>query len=162
VNPLLWPALGLALGLAVGEAAGLPRLGVALALIGVGSGWLLARSGGLRVGVLALFAAALLVGVLRAGPGLLDDARVGLEPFWGQQVTLTGQVVGLPEQVGGRVRLVVDATAPGAGQVLVWADPAVPALEGRAYPYLLHGDDVTLTGRLAAPPAGKGSTRPST
>jgi competence protein ComEC len=156
VNPLLLPALGLALGLAAGEAVGLSRAGIGLVLLAVGAGWLLVRSGGLRVGPLALFAAALLVGMLRAGPGLLDDARVGLEPHWGQQVTLSGRVIGLPEQVGGRVRVLVEAHAPGHGQVLAWADPAIPALAGRTFPYLLHGDALTLTGRLGAPTAGQG------
>ncbi len=157
--PLLVPALGFALGLFAAAAVGLPPLAIVALLAALAGLWALGHSAGLRLGVTALFLAAFLLGILRAGPGL-PAAPDALASAYGSGVTLTGVVQGLPESVGASVRFQLDAGStaqdrgaaaqPASGMVLVWANTLVP-LQGRRFPYLLDGDVVTVRGTLGPP-----------
>ena len=156
--PLAWLALGVVLGLFAGSVWAAPAPAILLPLGGLGGAWALARSGGLRVGLPLLVAAGVLLGVLRAGPGLL--APEGLLPrFHGQEVELRGTLTGVAELVGAQVRFRLEAEAvrgdgtwrPSTGAVQVWAGANIDPVDGRGHPFLAHGDVVTLRGVLDAP-----------
>ncbi len=156
--PLAWLALGVVLGLFAGSVWAAPAPAILLLLGGLGGAWALARSGGLRVGLPLLVAAGVLLGVLRAGPGLL--APEGLLPrFHGQEVELRGTLTGVAELVGAQVRFRLEAEAvrgdgtwrPSTGAVQVWAGANIDPVDGRGHPFLAHGDVVTLRGVLDAP-----------
>ena len=151
-------ALGYALGLFAGRSVHLPLAAVALLAIALAAAYLRLRFAGLRVGMAALLLAGGLAGLARSDAGLLytDD---GLEAVHGYDVTLRANVVGLAEPSGGSLRLQAAVTdvllsggwTPAGGRVIVRADPAVPIVPGRDYPFVRHGDTLTLHGTASAP-----------
>ena len=155
--PLAWLGLGHALGLFVQSAASVPFWGAALAAVALGAGGLRLRFTGLRIGMALLFLAGGLLGLARPLPDLTDPD--GLTALHGTEATLRAEVTGAPELAGGSLRLNIENTqAPGpdgwtpvSGKALVWADPEPPAVEGRRYPYLHHGDEIVVQGSLDAP-----------
>ena len=160
--PLAWLALGVVLGLFLGSVWAVPGLALLLLLAAVGGAWVLARSGGLRVGLPLLVVAGVLLGVLRGGPGLLESTALDLLPrFHGQEVELRGTVNGVAELVGTQVRFRLEAEAvrgdgtwrPATGAVQVWADASIQPADDRSHPFIAHGDLVTLRGLLDAPPS---------
>ncbi len=164
--PLAWAGLGCSLGLFWGAAHPVSWLAVALLSIALAGAYVLARSASLRVGGVALLLAGALVGVLRGGDGLLDGAG-GLAAHHGDGVTITGTVVGTPEAIGTRVRLTLDVESvrtpdrrtpsgvdwPVDARAVVWVGRDIAPLPGRAFPFLAHGDLVTVVGQLGAPEA---------
>ncbi|MDA1036234.1 MAG: ComEC/Rec2 family competence protein [Chloroflexi bacterium] len=152
--PLAWLGLGFSLGLFWGASAPLPPLGLALLLLTTGGGYLLARSASLPLGGAALLATGLLLGALRAGPDVLDGGGT-LEALHNQRVELTGTVEGVAEPVGSIIRFTLaverSAQADASGIAVVWANQSGPQLAGRSFPFLEHGDQVTVGGILAAP-----------
>ncbi len=161
--PLAWLALGYALGLFAGglfagAGAGIPTAAAALLALALGAAYLRSRAAGLRVGLVVLFLAGGLLGVARSGPGptAVPD---GLDALVGQTVTARAVVDGVPEAAGRSLRLRADIVerrtpngwAPAQGAVIVWADAGVTPMEDRSYPYIRHGDTVTLRGTVRAP-----------
>ena len=155
--PLAWLGLGYSLGLFVQSAASVPFWGAALAAVALGAGGLRLRFAGLRIGMALLFLAGGLLGLARPLPDLTDPD--GLTALHGTETTLRAEVTGAPELAGGSLRLNIENTqTPGpdgwtavSGKALVWADPEPPAVEGRRYPYLHHGDEIVVQGSLDAP-----------
>ncbi len=155
--PLAWLGLGYALGLLAQPSVGMPLWGAVLAAAALGAGGLRLRLAGLRIGMALVFLAGGLLGLARPLPDLA--AEDGLAALHGREATLGAQVVGAPEPAGGSLRFTIDsAQALGlhggdnvSGRALVWADPGPPAVEGRTYPFLRHGDRIVLNGRLDAP-----------
>jgi competence protein ComEC len=162
--PLAWAGLGVSLGLFWGAAHPASWLAVALLSMALVGAYVLARSASLRVGGAALLLAGALMGVLRGRDGLLDVAG-GLAAHHDDGVTITGTVVGTPEAIGTRVRLTLDVEtlstpdrrtpsgvdSPVDARVVVWVGRDLSAIEGRAFPFLAHGDLVTVVGKLGAP-----------
>ena len=155
--PLAWLGLGYSLGLFAQSSWGMPFWGAALAAIALGAGGLRLRLAGLRVGMALVFLAAGLFGLARPLPDL--TAEDGLATLHGTEITLRAEVTGAPEPAGGSLRLTIEGAqslapegwTPASGKALVWADPEPPAVEGRVYPFLRHGDEVVLRGFLDAP-----------
>lgn len=155
--PLAWLGLGFSLGLFWGASAELPPLGLALLLLAVGGGYLLARSASLPLGGVALLAVGLILGAWRIGPDVLDPTGT-LIALHGERVDLTGTVEGVAEPVGSVVRFTLSVgqtrERPGQsvvfGTAIVWATD-VPQVDDRSFPFLEHGDLVTVSGSLAAP-----------
>ena len=155
--PLAWLGLGYALGLFAQSGAGVPLWGAVLASFALAAGALRLRFAGLRVGMAVVFLAGGLFGLARPLPDLTPDD--GLVALHGKVATLRGEVAGAPEPAGGSLRLAVesaealgeDGWAPVSGEALVWANPEPPPVEGRAYPFLRHGDEVVIRGSLDAP-----------
>ena len=167
--PLAWLALGYSLGLFAGglfagglfagAGAGISLAAAALLALALGTAYLRSRAAGLRVGIAALFLAGGLLGIVRSGPGpavVQDDINALL----GTTVTARAVVDGVPEAAGRSLRLRADLVerrtpngwAPAEGAVIVWADAGVTPVEDRSYPYIRHGDTLTLRGDR--PPAG--------
>ena len=155
--PLAWLGLGQALGLFAQASAEIPWEAAALAAAALGAVFLRLRFAGVRVGMAAVFLAGALLGLARPLPAL--DAPDGLTPLRGSEARLRAVVSGAPEAAGGSLRLIVDARealapngwAPAEGRAIVRAEPDAPPVEGRAYPYLRHGDEVVVEGFLDAP-----------
>ena len=151
-------ALGYALGLLAGGPAALSLAVIALLAVALAAAWLRAREAGLRTGLAALLLAGALLGLARAGP-LDDDTPAGLQPLVGRSADLRGVVDGLPEAAGQSLRLRLDVAerrtpngwAPAEGAAIVWVHAAPPPVDGRAYPYLRHGDTVVVRGPVRAP-----------
>jgi competence protein ComEC len=159
--PLAWAGLGYSLGLFWGASHPISWISVVLLLTALAGAFLLARSASLRVGGATLLLAAALLGVMRGNDRLLD-VEGGLAAHHGDGVTITGVVEGTPEAVGTRVRLTLDAGnvgtpglahAPVDARVVVWVGRDLAAIEGRDFPFLAHGDQVTIAGKLGAPEA---------
>ena len=157
--PIVWTALGFSLGLFRGSTWPVPWTAALLLLAATAGGYLVARAGGLRVGAAAFLIAGLLVGAIRGDPAVLTPPG-DLGSYHDEQVELRGLVEGLPELVGPAVRFNVVAEAArrpdgewvaATGRSVVWADPAIGPLEGRTYPFLGHGDLITVAGALEAP-----------
>lgn len=155
--PLAWLGLGYALGLFMQSSAGVPFWGAALAAVALGAGGLRLRLAGFRVGMALVFLAGGLFGLARPLPDLTPDD--GLSTLHGTDATLRAEVTGAPEPAGGALRLTIesrqalmpDGWTPARGRAVVWADPEPPAVEGRGYPFLRHGDEVVVQGFLDAP-----------
>lgn len=155
--PLAWLGLGYSLGLLAQPNLGMPLWGAGLAAIALGAGSLRLHLAGLRLGMAVVFLAGGLFGLARPLPDLNPDD--GLVAMHGAEATLRADVTGAPELAGGSLRLAVDnvrvLAADGwesvSGRVLVWADPDPPAVAGRAYPFLRHGDRIVIDGHLGAP-----------
>ena len=161
--PLAWLALGYSLGLFAGglfagAGAGISLAAAALLALALSAAYLRSRAAGLRVGIAALFLAGGLLGVVRSGPEpavVQDDINALL----GTTVTARAVVDGVPEAAGRSLRLRADLVerrtpngwAPAEGAVIVWADAGVTPVEGRSYPYIRHGDTVTLRGTVRPP-----------
>jgi competence protein ComEC len=151
--PLVWLALGFALGLFLGAS------GAALLLGATAGGYLIVRGGGIPAASLALLVAGLLLGTLRAGPGVLEPPG-DLAALHDRTIEVRGQVVGLPELAGTQVRFtlaVEEAREAGgdwrevSGTAIAWVGPDIEPLAGKGFPFFTHGDRVTLVGELAAP-----------
>ena len=155
--PLAWLGLGHALGLFAQASAEIPWEAAALAAAALGAVFLRLRFASVRVGMAAVFLAGALLGLARPLPAL--DAPDGLTPLRGSEARLRAVVSGAPEAAGGSLRLIVDARealapngwAPAEGRAIVWAEPDAPSVEGRAYPYMRHGDEIVVEGFLDAP-----------
>ena len=175
--PLAWLGLGFALGLFAQASVGATWQAAALAAVALGAVFLRLRLAGLRIGMAAVFLAGALLGLVRPLPSL--DAPDGLTPLLGSEATLRAVVSGAPEPAGGSLRLSIetkealahgprtvrrgtaeeppfatlsaDGWAPAPGRAIVRAAPDVPPIEGRAYPYLRHGDTVVVRGFVDAP-----------
>ncbi len=155
--PLAWLGLGYALGLFMQSGSGVPLWGAALAAVALGAGGLRLRLAGLRVGMALVFLAGGLLGLARPLPDLIPDD--GLSALHGTDVTLRAEVTGAPEPAGSSLRFTVEGTqslkpsgwVATPGKAIVWADPEPPAVEGRGYPFLRHGDEVVIQGFLDAP-----------
>ena len=157
--PLAWLGLGYALGLFAQSDFGMPIWGALLAAAALGAGTLRLRVAGLRVGMAIVFLAGGLLGLARPLPDLADvDSLAALH---GTEATLQAEVTGAPEPAGASLRFTVesvqtlgpDGSGYASGRALVWAHPEPPAVEGRVHPFLRHGDEVVLRGRLDAPPS---------
>ncbi len=157
--PFAWLALGYALGLFAGARAGVPLPALALFGVALGAGWLRSRDAGLRTGLAALLVAGGLLGLARGDPLGAPAAGAGVENLIGHTAELRGVVDGVPEAAGASLRLRVDIAErrtpngwrAASGAAIVWARPSVPAIEGRSYPYLRHGDAVVIRGAVRAP-----------
>ncbi|MCY4581450.1 MAG: DNA internalization-related competence protein ComEC/Rec2 [Chloroflexi bacterium] len=155
--PLAWLGLGYALGLFAQPSLGIPLWGAALATVALGAGSLRLRVAGLHLGMAAVFLVGGLLGHARPLPDLTDTDD--LAALHGAEVTLRAAVSGAPEPAGGSLRLTIEsvrALGPGgwnpiSGRALVWANPEPPAVEGRVHPFLRHGDEIVVRGRLDAP-----------
>ena len=167
--PLAWLGLGFALGLFAQAGVGATWQAAALAAVALGAVFLRLRLAGFRIGMAAVFIAGALLGVVRPLPAL--DAPDGLTPLLGSEATLRAVVSGAPESAGGSLRLSIETTEalsrgqqelpfaalsadgwpPAPGRAIAWAAPNVPPVEGRAYPYLRHGDAVVIRGFVDAP-----------
>ena len=175
--PLAWLGLGFALGLFAQASVGATWQAAALAAVALGAVFLRLRLAGLRIGMAAVFLAGALLGLVRPLPSL--DAPDGLTPLLGSEATLRAVVYGAPEPAGGSLRLSIetqealtrgphtvrrgtgeeplfatlsaDGWTPAPGRAIVRAAPDVPPIEGRAYPYLRHGDAVVIRGFVDAP-----------
>ena len=156
--PLAWLGLGYALGLFAQQAVVPPFWSAALAAVALGAAALRLRLAGLRVGMAALLLAGALFGLARPLPDLTTPD--GIAALHGAQATLHAEVSGAPELAGGSLRFTIDRVealaasgerTPLSGKALVRADPGTPAVEGRAYPFLRHGDEIVLRGFPDAP-----------
>lgn len=155
--PLAWLGLGYALGLFAQPNLAVPAWGAALAAVALGAGALRLRFAGLRVGMAIVFLAGGLFGLARPLPDLTETD--GLASLHGTEVTLRAKVTGAPEPAGRSLRFTIDGPQvlapdgwdPVSEGALVWADLEPPAVEGRAYPFLRHGDEVVIRGRLESP-----------
>ena len=155
--PLAWLGLGHALGLFAQASAGTPWQAAALAAAALGAVFLRLRLADIRIGMAAVFLAGALLGLVRPLPPL--DAPDGLTPLRGSEATLRAVVSGAPEPAGGSLRLNLevkealtpDGWMPAPGRAIAWAAPDVPPIEGRAHPYLRHGDAVVVRGLVDAP-----------
>ena len=156
--PLASLALGYALGLFAGAGAGISLAAAALLALALGAAYLRSRAAGLRVGIAVLFLAGGLLGVVRSGtgPAVVED---DIDALLGKTVTARALVDGVPEAAGRSLRLRANLVerrtpngwAPARGAVIVWADAGVTPVEGRSYPYIRHGDTVTLRGTVRPP-----------
>lgn len=155
--PLAWLGLGYALGLFLQSSWSVPFWGAALGAVALAAGGVRLRLAGLQVGMAVVLLAGGLLGLARPLPDLTADD--GLAALHGTEVTLSATVHGAPEPAGGSLRFTIedarplgpDSSTASSGEALVWADPEPPAVEGRRFPFLLHGDEVVLRGFLNAP-----------
>ncbi|MCY4582861.1 MAG: ComEC/Rec2 family competence protein, partial [Chloroflexi bacterium] len=155
--PLAWLGLGYALGLFAQPGTALPLWGAGLAAVALVAGGLRLQLAGLHVGMALLLLAGGLLGLARPIPDL--NTTGDLAALHGSEATLMAEVTGAPELSGGSLRFTADisqALAPDgwvsiSGKALVWADPEPPAVAGRAYPFLRHGDETVIRGFLDAP-----------
>ncbi|MEE8518616.1 MAG: DUF4131 domain-containing protein, partial [Dehalococcoidia bacterium] len=127
--PLVWPALGLILGLFLSTSWEVPWEAALLLLVAAAGALALNQVAGTRAAPAVLLIAGALLGLLRGGPDLPEQAQ-DLQRSHGSTVELKGEVSGLPELVGSQVRFRLEADgiradegdfAPTAGAVVVWA-----------------------------------------
>ena len=152
--PLVWLALGFVAGLLLSQEWPPPLAALLLLVASLGAAHLLLRSAGIRLGLSLLLVVGVLLGLARAGPGVLDPPGQ-LHAYHDERVQLQGLVADLPELSGGRLRFMLDAESvrpgtgvwvPVEGGVLVSAGVGVEPVPGRSFPFVSYGDQIVLEG----------------